>query len=382
MNLRRTIAEADLSTLNVAAFCRDHGISRDRFYAIRRRYTAEGPAGLEPRSRAPRRVANRTDPEMEDLVVGLRKELVDFGADAGAATISFKLARLLPAGTPAPSEATIWRILTRRGFIVPDPQKAPKGAGRSFAAERANECWQIDDTEWLLGDGTAVKIINVIDDCTRLCTASRVVTRCTGDAALQTMAIAASRWGWPERFLSDNAKAYRLVLGPTLGELGIAAGHSRPYHPQTCGKVERFHQTLQRFLDAQPPAASIDELQAQLDRFCDYYNHHRPHRSLGREIPARVWARTPKSGPTAHPITEPPTVSINTVRNGAVQPSRRLVIAVGAAHDNMTATTVRSADRVHVFIEGRLVRALTIDPTKRRQPLYDRPGRPPRKTDA
>lgn len=376
MNLRRTIAEADLATLNVAAFCRDHGISRDRFYAIRRRYEAEGEAGLEPRSRAPHKVANRTGNEVENLIVALRKDLVDLGVDAGAATIAFHLASRLPADIAAPSESTIWRILSRRGFIVADPSKRPKHTSRSFAAERANECWQIDDTEWLLADGSPVKIIDVIDDCTRVCIASVVVASCTGEEALNAMATGAATWGWPERFLSDNAKAFRLMLASALAELGIRAGHSRPYHPQTCGKVERFHQTLKRFLAGQPASATIEELQGRVDWFRDYYNHQRPHRSLGRAIPAEVWATTPKSGPADHPITAPPKVSINAVAGGTVQPARNLRIAVPGAYNGQRATTVVSGLRAHVFIDGRLIRALTIDPARPRQSLYNRPGRP------
>lgn len=376
MNLRRTIAEADLKTLNVAAFCRDHGISRDRFYAIRRAHRDHGEAGLEPKSRAPRRVANRTSPQVEDLIVALRKDLTDLGVDAGAATIRFHLASRLPAGERLPSESTIWRVLHRRGFIVADPSKRPKRASRSFSAERANECWQIDSTDWALADGSPVKIINVIDDCTRVCIASIAAASCTGADAFDAMASGAARWGWPERFLSDNAKAFRAILAPALAELGISAGHSRPYHPQTCGKVERFHQTLKKFLTAQAPAATLSELQAHLDRFRDYYNHQRPHRSLGRAIPAQVWAQTPKNGPADHPITGPPRVTTNKITGGTVRCSPTLAIAVPAAYNGQHATTIVTGTRAHVFVDGRLIRALTIDPTRQRQPLYGRPGRP------
>ena len=91
MSLRRAIVEMDVAEVNVAAFCRDHGISRDRFYTIRRRYQAEGEAGLAPRSRAPLRVANRTSPMVEDLIVTWRKDLVDDGFDAGPETIKWHL---------------------------------------------------------------------------------------------------------------------------------------------------------------------------------------------------------------------------------------------------------------------------------------------------
>ena len=122
MRVRRALADADVSTFNVAAFCRLHGISRDRFYVIRRRYQAEGEAGLEPRSRAPSRVANRTPDDVEDLIVEIRKELGEAGLDAGAATIGWHLQRRGIAAVP--SVSTIWRILTRRWFITPGSEEA------------------------------------------------------------------------------------------------------------------------------------------------------------------------------------------------------------------------------------------------------------------
>lgn len=377
MSVRRAIAEADVASMNVSAFCRDHGISRDRFYAIRRRYEAEGEAGLEPRSRAPHRVANRTSDDVEDQIVRLRKDLVELGVDAGPATIGYHLAGVLDPRASVPSEATIWRILSRRGFIVADPAKSPKKTYRSFAAERANECWQIDDTGWELADGTEVKIVDVLDDCTRTCVASQAVASCTGTEALDAMATGAARWGWPERFLSDNARAFRHTLARSLGELGIDAGHSRIYHPQTCGKVERFHQTLKKWLTARPAATTIAELQTHIDAFVDYYNHQRPHRGINRQIPAQLWATTPRSGPAGHPITTPTRISTNTVSSGAVQPFADVVISLGAAHNGHQATTIITGTQAHVFINGHLVRTLTIDPTRKRQPLYPRPGRPP-----
>ncbi|MBV8929683.1 MAG: transposase family protein [Mycobacteriaceae bacterium] len=326
-------------------------------------------------------MANRIPDEVEDVIVELRKELTNRGVDAGPATIQFHLPGRLPSGAVVPAESGIWRALKRRGFIVDDPSKAPKNTSRSFAAERANECWQIDDTNWQLADETPVKIIDVLDDCTRVCAAARVVATCTGAEAFNAIAEGAAEWGWPERVLSDNARAFRQKLANALRELGIAMGHSRPYHPQTCGKVERFHQTLKLFLAAQPPAKTIAELQAQVDEFVDYYNNTRPHRSLGRRTPAAVWNETPKSGPADHPLCAGTTVTTNIVsRNGQINPRKGLSISLGAAHIAKHATTVITANNAHVFIDGVLVRALTINPTRRSQPLYDRPGRPPQPT--
>ncbi len=376
MSVRRLIVEVDLDGLNVTEFCREHGISTWFFYQLRKRFTVEGETGLEPRSRAAKRVANRTSGLVEELVVRLRKELDEAGLDAGPATIRFHLDGCLPTGEVAPSESTIWRILTRRGFIVPEPKKAPKHAYRRFAAERANECWQLDDIEWQLVDGSELKVITLIDDCTRFCPGLKAVLSANGEAAFDALVTAAAKWGWPERFLSDNAKAYKLTLAAAVGALVVDHRHGRPHHPQTQGKVERFHQTLQKWLRAQPRAENLESLQAQLDLFTDIYNIQRPHRALGRKIPATVYQQTPKAGPADRPIGTATAIYRGKVGlTGAIDISR-YQISLGVEHANQQATAVITGLSCHVFINGHLVRQLQLKPNRRFQALYDRPGRP------
>jgi transposase InsO family protein len=378
MSLRRAIVEASLDGLNVRAFCRTHGISTWFFYDLRRRHRIEGEAALEPRSRAPKRVANRTCAAVEDAIVSVRKELANVGLDCGPATIRYHLGGRLD-GPMVPSEATIWRVLTRAGCITPQPEKTPRHAYRSFTAERANQCWQLDDTGWELADGTPVRIIDVLDDHSRTAPAQKAVQSCTTGEAFDTLAMGAHTWGWPERLLTDNARAFRHGLADALAALGIAIGHSRPYHPQTCGKVERFHQTVKRFLAAQPPAATLAELQTQLDTFRDLYNHHRPHRALGRRIPADVWTASPKSGPATHPLTTPTVIHRGVVSpNGLVFAGNNRLVMTHTHHAGAPATVVVTGLACHVFVDGRLVRQLTLDPTRRIQPLGVRPRRRPR----
>jgi transposase InsO family protein len=372
MSVRWLIATVELEGLNVSEFCRAHGVSRDRFYEIRRRFEAEGEAGLEPRSRAPRVVANKTPGWLEDLIVGIRKELVDAGWEAGPAMISFQLGRR---GVRAPSDSTIWRVLSRRGFVVPDPSKSHRPL-RRFAAERANECWQIDDTGWWLADRTEVKIIDVVDDCTRLGTRSLVVPVCTQAAAWDALVEGAALWGWPQRVLSDNGSPLK-ALRPNLGALGIELVHSRPFHPQTCGKVERFHQSLKDHLVTRPRAASIAELQAQVDAWLDYYNHDRPHRSLHKATPADIWAQTPKSGPAGRPLGTPTRIGRCVIDRRGVANTGGTQIAVGATHIGQPALTIITGDHAHVFIDGQLVRELDIDRRRVYQPLKTRPSRKP-----
>src|SRR4051812_33968971 len=208
MSVRRLIVEIDVTRVNVVRFCEQHGISTWFFYDLRRRH-GRGES-IEARSRAPKRVANRTPGDIEDAVVGMRKDLGDQGLDAGPASIRWSLDE---AGLEdVPSESTIWRILKARGLIVAEPAKAPKRSRVRFAARWANECWQLDDTTWELADGHEVKVLNIIDDHSRLAVASSALETVTGAAALAVFVAAAAIVGWPARFLSDNAAAFRHVL--------------------------------------------------------------------------------------------------------------------------------------------------------------------------
>ena len=369
MSLRRAIVEANTAELNVAEFCRTHGVSTWFFWDLRRRHALEGDVVLTPKSRAPHRPAGRTSLAVEDAIVAKRKELGDAGLDAGPASIAAYLADL----DGVPSEATIWRILTARGQIRPQPAKAPKSA-RRFTAERANECWALDDTSWSLADGTKIKILNVIDDHSRYCVASTaMVARCTGAATFHVLASAAVFLGWPARIWSDNARAFRLTLATALAPLGIAASQTKPYHPESNGKIERFHQTMQKWLTRQPAATTLAELQHQLDQFRTIYNTQRPHRALNRRHPADVWINAPKTGPANQPLG-----TTTTVYDTIVHDSRcfagTYAITIGAAYNREHALTVITGNNCHVFVNGHLVRQLTLDTTRRSQPYTTRPS--------
>src|SRR5438876_7725050 len=282
---------------------RDYGVSRQWVHELVKRFDAEGESGLEPRSRRPRGSPLRTPGATEDEIVELRKELSDQGLDAGAHTIAYHLAK--HHGT-RPSVATIWRILSRRGFVAPQPQKRPRSSFVRFQADQPNERWQADITHWALPNGHPVDILNVLDDHSRLLVGSDA--RATTKAADVVVSFheAAGRHGFPASMLTDNGAVFtgvyrgggRCAIEVELDSLGILYRHSSPYHPQTCGKVERFHQTLKRWLARQPAAGSITELQGQLDWFRRYYNTIRPHRALGRRTPLLAFEARPKALPS------------------------------------------------------------------------------------
>ena len=288
---------------------RDYGVSRRWVITLVQRYENEGDAGLEPRSRRPLRSPGRIPIETEDEIIEIRKALDRDGHEAGAATIAYHLEQR---HGRAPAVSTIWRVLTARGFVTPQPHKRPKSSYLRFEADQPNERWQTDITHWPLADGTDIEILNIIDDHSRLCIASvaRPVFKARDvDAAFR---LATDHFGDPQKLLSDNGAVFtgryrlggRVALELTLATRGIVPVHSRPYHPQTCGKVERFHQTVKKWLANQPRARPIAALQHQLDTFTDYYNTVRPHRALKRRTPITAYTARPKAVPTGTPFDD------------------------------------------------------------------------------
>lgn len=297
----RIIVESVVSQgIGVRATARKYGVSPAWVSTLVRRYRAEGPAAFEPRSKRPRSNPTATPPAVENRIIELRKELVDLGTDAGADTIHTHLER---EGLTAPSLSTIQRILTRRGFVTPAPKKRPTSSYLRFEADLPNECWQSDMTHWHLEDGTGVEIVTFLDDHSRLVLSTRVVPTTTMADVRALFAHTCALYGTPASVLTDNGAIYnagarggRTGFESDLLAQGVLYKHSRPYHPQTQGKVERWHRTLKGFL-AKRPATTIGELQLILDDVVRYYNDVRPHRAVGRRTPRVAYHARAKAKP-------------------------------------------------------------------------------------
>jgi len=354
---------------------RAHGVSKSWVAKLVARYRAGGMEAVAPRSKAAKTVANRSSAELEDRVVRLRKELTNAGFDAGPHTIHYHLSVSDP--DPA-SVSTIWRILKRRGFITAQPQKRPKSSYIRFEATLPNETWQADVTFVTLRDGSFVEVLNVIDDFSRVCVASKAHPVTRSPDVVATLYEAGGAWGLPASLLTDNGcvftAAYRhgySAFESELFALGIAAKHSRPYHPQTCGKVERFHQTVKKFLSKQPPAATLAQLQAQLDRFVTSYNEVRPHRAKGRMTPRAAFDSRDKAHPRRERAEVPKELRVRhdkVDKDGSVTIRYRGKlhhIGMGRALKG-TRVVLLVADRdIRVVSEdGELLRALTLDPSR------------------
>jgi transposase InsO family protein len=380
MAMARYLVEAHLREGRpVAELAAQHGLHRSWIYKLLARYRAEGEQGLEPRSRRPKHSPSKTSGPWIAEILALRKELRADGLDAGAETIHAHLCRGHKSDIPSPS--TIWRVLKAEGLVTPQPHKRPRSSYVRFCAQLPNELWQSDIT--CFGE---VEIMGVIDDHSRLCVAARAFEQVKVADVVATFYEGAMRYGLPASLLSDNGAVYtagprngRCAIESELLALGILYKHSRPYHPQTCGKIERFHQTLKKHLAVQTPARSLAELQAQIDRFAAYYNEVRPHRGIARRTPAEVFAARMKAAPQSngHPPARHYRVRHDKVDgSGTVTlryKSRLYHVGLGRAHKGRRVLVLIADRDVRVLtVEGEILRQLELDPSRDYQPLRGR----------
>lgn len=371
-----------------AEVARAYGVSQPWISRLVARYRAEGDAAFEPRSRRPHTSPTATSPEVQELILRLRKELTDGGLDAGAHTISWHLAAHHRTIVPA---TTVWRVLTRHGHIEPNPKKRPKSSYTRFEADLPNQMWQTDFTHYRLPDGRDVEILNFLDDHSRYLLACVAFPRVTGPAVVATFRAATAVHGLPASVLSDNGMVFTTRFaggrGPRragrntrngfeteLAHHNIVQKNSSPNHPQTCGKVERFHQTLKKWLATQPEQpATVAALQTLLDIFADIYNTRRPHRALHRRTPLAAYLARPKATPAATPATETRVRRDRVDTTGAVTlryHGRLHHIGIGRAHARTHVLLLIQDRNIRVINEntGALLRELVLDPTRDYQP--------------
>jgi transposase InsO family protein len=377
--IRYVVKAVVLEGLSVREVAAAHGVSRSWVYECLARYRAEGDQGLHPRSRRPHSSPSRLAAEVQDKIVALRKDLARQGLDAGPHTIAWHLAG---GGGPVPSVATIWRVLRRRGLITPQPQKRPRSSCTRFCAELPDERWQMDITHWQLADASTAEILNIIDDHSRFLIASAARRAYRAADVVTAFRRAASQHGLPASMLADNGAVFTAaprhgtcVIEGELLAAGITYRHSRPCHPQTCGKVERFHQTLKKWLTRQRPAATTRALQAQLDRFAAYYNTRRPHRAIGRATPAQAYTARIKAAPAGPQIPIPAHCRVrqDTIDTGGSVTlryrSKLYHIGAGRRHAGTKVTILIADLSVRILTrDGTPLRQLTLDPARNHQP--------------
>jgi transposase InsO family protein len=265
----------------------------------------------------------------------------------------------------APAVSSIWRVLNRRGFVTPQPQKRPKSSYVRFEAGLPNERWQMDVTHVELSRGRDAEVLNVIDDHSRLCVASEAFDIVSAPDVVGVFAQAANRYGLPASVLSDNGAIFtaayrggRCMTEIVLQAHGIDLRHSRPYHPQTCGKVERFHQTEKKYLGARRRPRSVAELQAWLDTFTTYYNEVRPHRAKARRTPAEAYGARSKATPPGGLTT--PFLHYR-LRNDRVDADGKITLRYEGALKHLGVGHGHKGERVLALVADRDVRVLSKD---------------------
>lgn len=379
------LLEPERTGASVAEVCRRHGISRASYYRYRRRYLDEGVEGLEPRSRRPRSSPGKIDPSLEVEIVTLRKRHPRWGARR----IEAELAR---AGWQPPAVATIHRALTRNHLVAAQPPRRAK-ASKRFERAFANDLWQIDATPVALADSTPVWVIDVLDDHARFLLAALAVAGPTGEAAWACFLAASAAHGLPRQLLSDNALSFtgrlhgvEVAFERKLAETGVQLINAAPAHPQTLGKLERFHRTLKEWLQDEGPTLDLEHLQLMLDRFRIHYNSERPHQALGNRTPAERYlpgrATEQSLGELALAEADkapsyPPHALLRKVDARGIVGYDGLSIIIPRRYAGATVRILEVGELVHIYLADQLIRALAPDRSKRYQKL-GRPRRRPR----
>ena len=389
---RLVITAVTIEKRPVSEVARSYGVARSWIYALLARYRAEGEAAFEPRSRRPKTSPSAISASAAGLIIALRKELAGQGLDAGPHTIAWHLQHHHQVTV---SPATVSRYLTRAGLVTPAPAKRPRSSYLRFEAELPNECWQSGFTHYRLADGTDTEVLTWLDDHSRYALSVTAHRRVTGPIVLAAFRAAVTCYGVPASTLTDNGMVFttrlsggkggRNHLEAELRRLGVKQKNGKPNHPQTQGKVERFQQTLKKWLRSQPvQPATPGELQALLDAFTLIYNTRRPHRSLPhRATPATAYAARPKAAPGDRSAD-----THDRVRADRVDADGKLTLRVGGRLHHIGIGRTHARTRVlmlvcdlHVRVinaaTGELLRELTIDPARNYQPTGRPPGPPP-----
>ena len=270
----------------------------------------------------------------------------------------------------------------RHGLVTPQPRKRPHATTRRFEWPRPNDAWQIDATTWALADGQTVWIMDILDDHSRALVAAHVDTGPTAKAAWNAFTAAVPEWGLPARVMNDNGSCFTGRLAKhgaadferILRSLGIAQICSRPTHPQTCGKLERSHQTTKAWLRVQSPAQSLDQLQDQLDRWRAHYNQNRPHQGLDPQTPLERWHASPPAIP-GPPITGPVRASVHPVHKAGHIGWSDYVVGIDSRLAGQRVLVITRDYDLAIYGQTGLLRRLTIDTARRYQPTGIPPGR-------
>ena len=389
---RLVITAVTVEKRPVSEVARSYGVARSWIYALLARYREEGEAAFEARSRRPRTSPRAIGDAAVSLISDIRKDLAGRGLDAGPQTIAWHLEHHHGLRV---SPATISRYLARAGLVTPEPRKRPRSSYLRFAAELPNECWQSDFTHYPLAGGMDTEILAWLDDHSRYLLRITAHRHVSGPTVVAQFRAGVAEHGIPASTLTDNGLVFttrfsggrggRNGFETDLRRLGVKQKNSRPAHPQTQGKIERFWQTLKTWLTAQHQPATLTQLHALLDTFTTIYNHQRPHRALPhRATPATAYQARPKATPGDRATDNHNRVRTDRLdHNGCVtlrHHGRLHHIGIGRTHARTHVLLLVQDLHIRVInaATGELLRELTLDPTRNYQPTGRPPGPPPK----
>ena len=292
------VALAHSEGVNMSELCLRSGISRKTGYKWLRRYLEGGEQSLDDLPKRPHHSPNRTGAEMEQLVVDLRREHPTKGGHV--------LARMLKdrGHNSVPSKSTITSVLRRHRLIEPAESLKHK-AYRRFEHQRPNDLWQMDFKGHIpVGSCGRCHPLTVLDDHSRF----SLGVRACADEKTQTvhdhLTSIFRRYGMPDTILVDNGSPWGsdfyhpfTSLTVWLVQLGVRVVHSRPYHPQTLGKLERFHRSLKTELLQGSKYTNLSHCQSSFDRWRDFYNLKRPQPRPGPRYPCQQIHHQPSAFP-------------------------------------------------------------------------------------
>ena len=312
MSLRREFVElAQQEGANRRALCRRFGISPTTGYRWLHRYRAAGAAGLQDRSRRPHHSPHRTPAPIEQQVLAIHAAHPAWGGRKIRATLEAQW-QAQRNRAPLPSASTITAILRRHDRLAP-PEQAPPAAWHRFERPVPNELWQMDfKGHFPLLRGGRCHPLTLLDDHSRFCLGLVACANERQQTVQGQLTQIFTRYGLPHVILADNGPPWGAATTPPvqtaltvwLLRLGVRVIHGRPYHPQTQGKVERFHRTLQAEVLRDRSLLDLATCQRHFTAWRTVYNCERPHEALGDRPPVSRYQPSPRPFPTELPPIE------------------------------------------------------------------------------
>lgn len=304
MSLRKEfVSLATVEGANIRQLCQRFSISPKTAYKWLNRYQLEGDAGLTDRSRRPQHMPARTPKAVEEMALAMRDAHPTWGGRKLRAVLAAR-------GLAPPAASTVSVILKRHGRI--DPAESVKHRPwQRFEQQRPNQLWQMDfKGHFAVGEGRCHPL-TVLDDHSRFALAIEACADEQTATVQRRLTAIFRRYGLPDRMLMDNGSPWGYdqdnpytPLIAWLIRLGINVSHGRPYHPQTQGKDERFHRTLQADLLRDRSFPDLESCQREFDSWRDLYNLERPHQALALATPASRYQISPRPFPETLPPIE------------------------------------------------------------------------------